>query len=96
MLCAPIAGYVALEPLPPAQIAYRIAVGITVVENAVRRVVARARFLLRGWSLVWEVAPAPASLVRHAPVDTAHWLPNMPRGHEDSERGGVRDTNADV
>jgi hypothetical protein len=28
-------------------------------------------------------------------VDVAHWLPNMPRGHEDPLRGGVRVTNAE-
>ena len=25
---------------------------------------------------------SPAALVVHAPVDVAHWLPNMPRGSE--------------
>jgi hypothetical protein len=29
------------------------------------------------------------------PFDLAHWLPNMPRGHEDQQRGGDRKTNAD-
>lgn len=53
------------------------------------------------YALAW--APMPASVaapasrrVERAPVDTAHWLPNMPRGHEERLRGGVRVTNADV
>jgi len=44
-----------------------------------------ARRILPPWRWVppaQPLAPALACRVIHAPFDVAHWLPNMPRGHE--------------
>jgi hypothetical protein len=51
-------------------------------QREVKRIVRR---ILPPW--MWEppaqpLAPAPACRLLHAPVDVAHWLPNMPRGSE--------------
>lgn len=35
------------------------------------------------------------SLQEHQSIDLAHWTPNMPRSHEDSQWGSDRDNNAD-
>jgi hypothetical protein len=55
------------------------------VVEAQRDVKRIMRRVLPPWT--WEPppeppAPAPSCAVIHAPVDFAHWLPNMPRGSE--------------
>ena len=44
----------------------------------------------------WHAVGCPMVGHGHIAVDTAHWLPNMPRGSEDQLRGGDRVINADA
>lgn len=91
----------ALPPAPPAF--HYCTVPIATIADKGRHVVT-ALFPRR---LRWQRAragwPRPdppliplCCLLAHLHIDVAHWLPNMPRGSEDQQRAGVRDTNADA
>ena len=56
--------------------------GLVEFEREMRMVVARARLRLERFPLPLRTRPAPSACREHPPFDLAHWLPNMPRGHE--------------
>jgi hypothetical protein len=78
---APWTGFLSLEP---------IGNGIPLwFKPRTRRTLREFRKIMRGiWLLLsWAPTPEPHSLpddcrLEHVPVDTKHWTPNMPRGHE--------------
>lgn len=58
--------------------------GLVEFEREMRRVIARARLRMERFPL--RTRPVPSAEHEHPPFDLAHWLPNMPRGHESLRR----------
>lgn len=57
--------------------------GMVEFEREMRMAVARARVAARSaFPLPGPKRPSASAVREHPPFDLAHWLPNMPRGHE--------------